>query len=69
MGASKELFFIPFPPMGERVRVRGKVISFPLRVTNYVEEAKLFTDQPITLLGNQVFRVVGKAPPAPIHRG
>jgi hypothetical protein len=28
--ASKELHFIPSPPMGERVRVRGKAIAFPL---------------------------------------
>jgi hypothetical protein len=28
--ASKELHFVPSPPMGERVRVRGKAIAFPL---------------------------------------
>jgi hypothetical protein len=27
--ASKELYFIPSPPMGERVRVSGKAIAFP----------------------------------------
>ncbi len=38
----KQVHFLPSPPMGEWVRVRGKLISFPLREITAVLAAEAF---------------------------